>query len=136
MVDILLVASAIFSSATDWVLRCSVTPSFTSASKALPPSAWARLKAPSPACQICWAESRMAPASGESAWLSSGAAAALLPALVLALLAVLAVVLAAGLAVVAAPDVCSLVTMEAPEKVGLNTPHSKPWPAPAVGAHF
>src|SRR5450830_18593 len=57
MVDILLVASEIFSSATDCVLRCKLTPSLTRASKALEPSAWALLKAPRPACQICWAES-------------------------------------------------------------------------------
>ena len=57
MVDILLVASEIFSSAAAWVLRWMLTPSLTKDSKALDPSACARVNAPKPACQICWAES-------------------------------------------------------------------------------
>src|SRR3990167_4485207 len=52
-----LVASEIFSSATAWVLRWMDRPSFTRASNTLPPSSWALEKGPSPASQICWAES-------------------------------------------------------------------------------
>src|SRR5450830_1561019 len=66
MVDILLVASEIFTSAADCVLRCRLTPSLTRASNALVPSAWALLKATKPACQICWAESLTESDSGTS----------------------------------------------------------------------
>ncbi|MCY1557741.1 hypothetical protein D9M68_946170 [compost metagenome] len=61
----LLVASEMRSSATAWVLRWIDRPSFTKDSKALPPSSCALEKAPRPASQICWAESLMAPDSGE-----------------------------------------------------------------------
>ncbi|MCY1313504.1 hypothetical protein D9M70_640330 [compost metagenome] len=67
MPDTRLVASEMRSSATACVLRWIDRPSLTRVSKALPPSAWALEKAPRPASQICWAESLMAPDSGELA---------------------------------------------------------------------
>ncbi|MNL87484.1 hypothetical protein D3C87_2166590 [compost metagenome] len=48
-----------FSSAAACVLRWMVVPSWTRFSNTLPPSACAFAKAPRPASQICWADSRM-----------------------------------------------------------------------------
>ena len=64
---ILPATSARVSSAADWVLRCTLAPSFFSASNTLLPPLWALANAPRPASQICCAESLTVCAS----WLSS-----------------------------------------------------------------
>ncbi|EWS56687.1 hypothetical protein X551_00556 [Methylibium sp. T29] len=76
-----LLTSPSFSSAAAWVLRWIETPSFTSDSNTLPPSPWALANAPSPACQICWAESLTEFAS----WLSNSCAIEGVPAAALCL---------------------------------------------------